>query len=205
MEKPSARFQAGKLKILLLIGVFYIFMPAAIVLRLIPFELRFVFLTAVTPILFFLRPSKETRNADLGLTRQDIIKSVIQLIPVTVMLAIPIMVISALIEPRYDNSELTIFFYIFYVMVSCPFQEFVYRGYLFHALDVLQVRKWARIIVAAVLYSFVHIIYADPYILLFTFIAGVFWNIHYDKLRNLSGVTVSHAILGTLTIVLGLI
>ncbi|MEM6837867.1 MAG: CPBP family intramembrane glutamic endopeptidase [Cyanobacteria bacterium P01_C01_bin.120] len=205
MEKLSVEFQIRHSKALFLIGIFYVLIPAAIALRFIPFELRFILLMAVTPVLFFLRPSKKTRNVDLGIELKNAIKSIIDLVPITFALAILTVAIAALNEPRYDNSELTIFFYLFYALISCPFQEFVYRGYLFHVLDVLQIGKWARIIVGAILYSFVHIIYADPYILLSTFIVGVLWNIHYDKLRNLAGVTVSHAVLGVLTIVLGLI
>lgn len=205
MNKLLIKFQAERIKVLLLIGIFFILMPATIALRLIPFEWRFVLLTAITLVLFFLRPTKQTQNTDLGIKRQNTVKSVVEIIPVTVLLAIPIMVIAVVSEPRYDNSGLTVLFYVFYVLLSCPFQEFAYRGYLFHALDILQVRKWQRIAVAAILYSFVHIIYDDPYILLSTFIAGFLWNIYYDVQRNLVGVTFSHAVLGLLTIALGLI
>jgi membrane protease YdiL (CAAX protease family) len=205
MDKSFARFQAKYVKIFFLIGIFYVLMPAALALRLIPFEWRFILLTAVTPILFFLRPSEQTRNVDLGIENRNINKSIINLMPATFLLTIPITVIAAAHESRYDNSNLTVFFYIFYILVSCPFQEFVYRGYLFHALDILHLKRWSRIIVAAILYSFVHVIYGDPYILLSTFIAGMLWNMHYDMIRNLAGVIVSHAILGVLTITLGLI
>lgn len=205
MDKLSVTIRPNQVKVLLVIGIFYVLMPAAIAAQFIPFEWRFILLTSVTPILFFLRPSQQTRNADLGIENQNTVKSIVELIPVTLLLAIPIVVIAAINEPRYDNSELTIFFYLFYVLISCPSQEFVYRGYLFHSLDILQLRKWLRIVVAATLYSFVHVIYGDPYILLTTFIAGVLWNIYYDRLRSLAGVTVSHAILGVLTIALGLI
>ncbi|MDC0833602.1 CPBP family intramembrane metalloprotease [Geitlerinema sp. CS-897] len=177
----------------------------AIVLHLIPFEFRFILLTAITPILFFLRPSAETKNIDLGLNSHNLSESIVAVMPLTLLMALPIFVIAAAIEPRYDNSELSIFFYIFYILISCPFQEFAYRGYLFTALDILSISRWSKIIVAAILYSFVHIVYRDNYILIFTFISGIIWNIHYEKYRNLVSVAVSHSILGVLTIILKLI
>lgn len=204
MNHQSIRLQSNQIRVISLILTFYVLPPTAIALQMIPFSFRFLLLTVITPLLFFVRPSEAIDNKTLGITKHNLSKSIITIIPITLVLALPIVFVAGVNKPRYDNSDLSIFFYIFYVLISCLFQEFAYRGYLFPALDILPLGKWARIILASVLFSFVHIIYKDIYILLSTLIAGLLWSIHYDKCRNLAGVTVSHAIVGVLTISLGL-
>jgi uncharacterized protein len=205
MKTKLKRFQANQVKIITLIFAFYIFPPIAITVQLIPYSLRFFLLMAITPLLWFIRPSTVMTNHNLGISRHNLTDSIIAIFPLSVILALSTIVAAVANQPRYDNSGLSVGFYLFYVLVSCPFQEFAYRGYLFPALDILPLQKWGRIILATILYSFLHIIYKDVYIIVFTLITGLIWNIHYDKYRNLASVTVSHIILGVLTIRLGLI
>ncbi|MGB7439857.1 MAG: CPBP family intramembrane glutamic endopeptidase [Coleofasciculaceae cyanobacterium] len=205
MTKQFSIVYGKRIKTILLILAFYILPPIAIVLNWIPFSFRFILLTSVAPLMFFFRPSNHTKNIDLGITKRKLRESIFAIIPITLLLALPIVILSLLNEPRVDNSGLSIYFYLFYVLISCPFQEFAYRGYLFHSLEILALGKWARIMIAAALYSFVHIVYIDSYIVVSTLLAGILWNIHYDKFRNLASVTLSHSILGTLSIILGLI
>jgi uncharacterized protein len=205
MNQSLISIRTKLIRVVLLISIFYIFPPAAIVFHLIPFNLRFFLLMAIAPTLFFVRPAVAITNRDLGITKHNLVESIVAIVPITLSLALLTVASAAVNQPRYDNSSLSMGFYLFYVLISCPFQEFVYRGYLFPALTILPLGKWARMMIAAVLYSFVHIIYADTYILCSTLISGLLWNIHYDKYRNLAGVTISHAILGVLTIGLGLI
>jgi uncharacterized protein len=205
MNQPLLRIRAKPIRVVLLIFIFYVFPPAAIVFHLIPFSFRFFLLMAIAPVLFFVRPAAAITNQDFGITRHNLGKSIVAIIPITLGLALLTVVSAAVSPPRYDNSGLSMGFYLFYGLISCPFQEFAYRGYLFPALALLPLGKWARIMIAAVLYSFVHIIYTDTYILCSTLMSGLLWNIHYDKYRNLAGVTFSHVILGVLIIGLGLI
>jgi len=189
-----------------LILLFYVLPPSAIALNLIPFQLRFPLLIAVVPILMLIKPDRETTAADLGLAKKGAVASMIKIIPITLVLLLPMLAYALSSSgPRIDNSSLPAIFYLFYILVSCPLQEFAYRGYLFRLMSLLDFGKWARILVGAALYSYVHVIYLDSFTLLSTLIAGILWNIHYDKHRNLAGVTVSHIVLGAATIFLGLI
>lgn len=191
---------------LAILAIFYVLPPSAITLNLIPFQYRFPLLIAVAPILMLIKPDKETTAADLGVAKKGSLSSLIGVIPITLILLLPLLVFAlSSSSPRIDNSSLPALFYLFYIFVSCPLQEFAYRGYLFRLMTILSLNKWSRIIVGALLYSFVHIIYLDGFTLLSTLFAGILWNIHYEKYRNLAGVTVSHIILGTATILLGLI
>lgn len=205
MTNHSARLKASRNRVILLLFFLYLLPPTAITLGIIPFGLRFALLTAITPLLFLIRPTKTTTRQQMGITTKGWVRSIVNVIPVTLIIALPMLVLVIMSEPRYDNSGLTMLFYAFYVFISCPFQEFAYRGFLFPALDILKLSKWEKIILAAILYSLVHIIYKDPFVLLFTFVAGLLWNISYEKYRNIVGVVLSHSVLGTISILLGLI
>lgn len=189
-----------------LIIIFYVLPPSAIILNIIPFQYRFPLLIAVSPLLMLIKPNRETTAADLGVAKKGTISSIRSIISTTLVLLLPLLALALYTSsPRIDNSGLPALFYVFYVLVSCPLQEFAYRGYLFRLMTLLSFGKWARILAGAFLYSFVHIIYLDSFTLMSTLFAGILWNIHYDKYRNIAGVTISHIILGATTIFLGLI
>lgn len=206
MPNISLAAREMKLKAITLILLFYILPPSAIALGLIPYEYRFPLLIGITPIMLLIRPTKHTTITDLGITSCKLRQSILSIIPLTVILTLPLLItFFVTTTPRIDNSSLPLIFYIFYALISCPFQEFAYRGYLFCLMAMLNLGKWSTIFIAAILYSYVHIIYLDIPTLLFTLLAGFLWNIHYDKFRNIASVTLSHIVLGTATILLGLI
>ena len=198
--------QPNPIKTVLLILVFYIIPPLAIVANLIPYQYRFIVLMGITPVMMLIKPDGVTSLTDLGVTTTKLRQSMLAIMPMTIAMALPMVILaSTSTAPRIDNSDLPLGFYIFYIVISCPLQEFGYRGYLFRLMHLLGLSKWSRIVVGALLYSFVHIIYQDIWTLVFTLIAGLLWNIHYEKFRNLASVTFSHMILGTATILLGFI
>ena len=98
----------------------------------------------------------------------------------------------------------TIYFYLFYIFVSCPLQEFLYRG-VFGYFDKVYNNKYLFLILSSFCYSFVHIIYKDILTCALTFLIGIVWYLLYRKDYNLVGVSISHIILGILTISLGII
>ena len=104
---------------------------------------------------------------------------------------------------KYNPNE-TILFYIFYIFISCPIQEFLYRG-VFGYFDMNSKYNYLWLILSSLCYSFVHIIYKDILTCVLTFIIGIIWYILYKKDKNLCGVTISHMVLGVATIVLGII
>lgn len=206
MAHISSSSSGKRLRAILLILVFYVLPPVAILVNIIPFQYRFPLLMALTPVMMLVKPDRETTLADLGITLRNSHKSIVTIIPLTILLILPMLVVSLTAStPRIDNSSLPVAFYAFYIFISCPFQEFAYRGYLFRLMQLLSLGKWSRILIGAALYSFVHIIYQDVWTLIFTLFAGILWNIHYDKFRNLASVTFSHIVLGTITILLGFI
>ena len=86
-----------------------------------------------------------------------------------------------------------------------PIQEFLYRGALtsiFRRMNLSGSRNW---IMSSLLYSFVHIIYRDFLTCLLTLTIGLIWYKKYEYNRSLIGVSLSHAVLGAITIFAGII
>ena len=103
------------------------------------------------------------------------------------------------------NSDETIYFYLFYIFISCPIQEFLYRGIFGYFEKNLIKNKYIILLISSILYSFVHIIYKDYLTCILTFIFGMVLYLLYRKDYNLFGVSISHIILGILTIYLGIV
>ena len=97
-------------------------------------------------------------------------------------------------------------FFLFFVFVSAPAQEFIYRSFLFAQMDSMT--HWTsltKILVSAALYSLMHVIYRDELTLFLTFAIGLVWAGLYVHTRSFAIVALSHAVLGALAIFLGVI
>jgi membrane protease YdiL (CAAX protease family) len=97
-------------------------------------------------------------------------------------------------------------FFVFYILVLTPAQEFFFRSLLFAEMGNLRYkRQWSMIILSSLSFCFLHIIYQHPLMILITLLMGLVWSIIYYKYPNFWGVTLSHALLGTAAFALGLI
>ncbi len=97
-------------------------------------------------------------------------------------------------------------FYAFYVFVSSPAQEFLYRSVTFAVLKQNKVASALGLIsLSAVNYSYLHIFYNDVLTLLVTLMMGLLWGVIYYKYPNFWGTAFSHAVLGATSIFVGLI
>ncbi len=93
----------------------------------------------------------------------------------------------------------------FYFLVSSPLQEFLFRGFLFAEMRASGIRQaWQMIVVSAVSFSFIHIIYGDLMTVALTFGIGLVWSAIYYRVPNLAGVSFSHAIIGFLALLWGI-
>ena len=97
-------------------------------------------------------------------------------------------------------------FFAYYLFISSPSQEFLFRGNLFALMERAGVKGAAsQITVSAVTYSFLHVFYHDAITLAATFIMGLVWGGIYYKYPNFTGVALSHAVLGVVSIKVGII
>ena len=193
-----------KNKLLLVsILVIYILVPTLILFNSYLYDIKFYLLTGIGLLIFLLMKLFKVKNKDLGITRDNLFKSIKRNLILIILFIIIIIIFKILHLDKYNPNE-TILFYIFYIFISCPIQEFLYRG-VFGYFDMNSKYNYLWLILSSLCYSFVHIIYKDILTCVLTFIIGIIWYILYKKDKNLSGVTISHMVLGVATIFLGII
>lgn len=189
--------------LLFIIILIYIALPVLICQSRFLFNIKFYLLTVIGILIFCLLKIFKIPNNYLGLTKNNYIKSLKRNLPVIIICIILIVIVKFLPYNRFTPNE-TIVFYIFYILISCPIQEFLYRG-VFGYFDKIKEHKWLWGITSSICYAFVHIIYKDFLTCVITFIIGIIWYLLYRKDYNLFGVVLSHIVLGILTISLGII
>ncbi len=96
-------------------------------------------------------------------------------------------------------------FYVFFVCVSAPAQEFLYRSFLFAELGEIRIPPTGMVLVSAALFGFMHIIYRDLNTVLVTLAAGLMWAVVFQMTRRVSITALSHAVLGVAAIVAGVV
>lgn len=91
-----------------------------------------------------------------------------------------------------------------YPLLSALPQEVIYRTYFFHRFDEYIPLKNGTVILSALAFSFLHIVYDNWWALGLSFIAGLLLGITYERTKSLFWVTVEHSIYGLLVFTLGL-
>lgn len=167
------------------------------------YEYKFYILTFFSILIYIIFRLSKISNDDLGFNK-NVINSVKRNIPLIILFILIIIIFRLLNLNKYKPTE-GILFYLFYVFFSCPAQEFLYRGVFLYFEKNLIKNKYIILITSSLCYSFVHIIYKDYLTCVLTFIIGIIWYILYRKDNNLAGVSLSHIVLGILTISLGII
>lgn len=103
-----------------------------------------------------------------------------------------------------DNPERTKIT-LFYLFISAPLQELIYRGFLSWFLEKNINDMFLEVLVAGVIFAWGHIMFGSSWFLSYTLVIGVVWYFMFKRTKNLYGAVISHAILGTLAGMLGLI
>ena len=93
---------------------------------------------------------------------------------------------------------------ILYPVLSAFPQEIVYRSFFFKRYGNLFKNKKVLIFVNAFLFSFAHIIYLNPIVILFTFIGGLIMAESYSKHNSLIKVSIEHGLYGDIVFTSGL-
>ncbi|QLE59836.1 CPBP family intramembrane glutamic endopeptidase [Nostoc sp. TCL26-01] len=193
-----------KNKAILIIGLLYIFPVVLLLIRYIPFTYRFILLGIVTTLVILSAIFKNVNLQQLGFSYNNLEPALRDILPTTLGFIILIILFCFLKGTRVDNSDLQWYFYLLFILLSAPFQEFLYRGYLYHLFSQAGFSQYF-LVVSSILYSFGHAIYWDLATLVFTLIIGFVWGYHYTRFRNLYSVILSHILLGVVAISTGLL
>ncbi len=186
------------------IAIGYVAIPLLIFFDVLPFKHKFIFLVAYGILTYLTLRFIGVGNAEMGLTIKNWQASLRSVLAVTLFFVIAALMAYKFVGARFEPNE-TLLFYLSYVFISSPVQEFLYRGATTYFGKTFGLSVWLIVLISALLYSLVHIIYKDWVLVVATFILGIIWHLIYLKTDNLLGVAVSHAIFGALTIFLGLI
>ena len=192
-------------KVIIIVFLTYILPVLLVFLEIIPFSWRFYVLILAAIMVVAIAYLYRFSPVELGFTNNNSEKS-LQAIALPTLIFTGLMFIYYLTHgSRLDNSAYQWLFYLFFVAISSPIQEFLYRGFLFAIFKRAKFTTWVQIILSTLLYSFVHLIYRDIPTLVFTFIIGIIWGWNYAKFGNLYSVIISHSLLGAIAILVGLI
>lgn len=182
----------------------YLMLPILICIGVIPWNMKFVALVVGAVAMYIVMRILGHTHSDIGITRQRTIYSLKTVLPITIALVIAAGLFLLLEKPRFSPTE-GIGFYIFYILISCPAQELLFRGILSRMLQELRLHQALELGLAAALFGYVHIIYGDMLTIVVMSIVGLFWYRAYQQSLNVIGVTISHVVLGVMTIALGII
>ncbi|MBF2063770.1 MAG: CPBP family intramembrane metalloprotease [Calothrix sp. C42_A2020_038] len=189
----------------LIICLGYILPVLLIYWQLVPFSWRFFLLIFAALAIIAIARLYRFSATELGFTRQNLKQSLNAIALPTLASAVMMVIYYTKQGARIDNSDYTWIFYLFFVLISSPLQEFLYRGFLFGILTRAKLRVWLQVVLSTFLYGLVHLIYRDPPTLILTSLIGLYWGCHYTKYRNLYSIIISHSLLGAIAILVGLV
>jgi len=172
----------------------------------IPFQYRFAVMFFILTVIVSYVWLRKFSWSDLGF-RQDTLKRSLMWNLGMSLLFLPLLYLlhnTGLIGKA--TIRLWPLFFVFYILILTPAQEFFFRSFLFAEMRNFRYRRhWSIMVLSSLSFCFLHIIYQNPMMMLVTFFMGFIWSIIYYKYPNFWGVTLSHAMLGTAAFALGLI
>ena len=198
MKLPSKR--------LVLTQIFLIFvLPVALLyFKILPADWRMILLLLCSICIYGIIRHERWTHVDMGLRHDNFKKAVPFYFTFTLLGVLALVIIQHKLGLQNLNTrEFFIRTWAFFVPVSF-FQEFAFRAFLIPRLQYLYNNKFTVILVNAVLFTLIHIIYPNLGVgLIVAFISGILFAWLYQKYPNLLLVSTSHAVLNLLAVLLG--
>jgi membrane protease YdiL (CAAX protease family) len=92
---------------------------------------------------------------------------------------------------------------VLYPVLSALPQELIYRTYFFHRYDSLIPFRNGPVVLSALAFSFLHIVYNNWWAVGLSLIAGLLFGITYRRTQSLFWVTIEHVLYGWMIFTLG--
>jgi membrane protease YdiL (CAAX protease family) len=193
-------------KELVLYQIFFIFiLPIALlVFGVVPIGWRMVVLCVAMLFMYGVIQKEKISDQEMGLSNKTFRKAVIPYLLFTLVGAFIFLKLSDVlaIDPNIIWWQHAHFIFLF-LPVSL-LQEIAYRGFLFPKLRQLSSKWWVVIGANTVLFTFLHIIYPTPGIMLpVAFFSGLGLSIMYRYYPNLLLISFAHAILNFIAVLHG--
>jgi uncharacterized protein len=168
----------------------------------IPLSIKGATIVLLVVIIIILSINEKLSPKELGLRTDNLKES---LLPYSIFTAIGVVVMILLSQTLHKEPITRWWTYSHLQWAFLPIsavQEFVYRAFAQTKLQKVANASVA-ILIAAALYSGMHILWKEPLILIMTFIGGIGWGYLWNKHPNLILLTLSHTILNFLVVYLG--
>ena len=175
----------------------------AIRLGLLPFELRFEVMLAISALAIALSLFAGNSAAELGLRTPHFLRHWLGCGLITLVIGMAIYAEASFFQTDRAQPD-WMKFAPFYILVSAPCQELVCRAIPKIIADRLQMSGGRYVLFSAAVFSLMHIPYGDPMLLANTFVVGLAWAGAYLTTRNIWPVVVSHAAVGSFAFWLGI-
>jgi membrane protease YdiL (CAAX protease family) len=188
------------------IGFFYALPITLLYFGLLPFRTYYWILMIMALVLVAYAIQKGISAKELGFRKDNLKKAMLfNGIYSLIATALLYVVFSLHLLPTAGREE-HLAFYFFYILLSAPIQEFIFRSLMFHELKLFYGnRKWLLIILSAVIFSLAHAFFHNWGVLVVTLISGLFWGYLFEECPNYWAVFASHAFLGVVAVYLGIV
>lgn len=195
----------GKTSSLLLFFLPYFFAVSLLALNILPYSSRNIVLISLTICMIIYARLKQYSAKQLGFTFSNFKSSMpiyfgySLLIVLSMVLSYKFNLIRKPIAPEYN------LFFIYYVFISCPCQEFLYRSVVLAEFRKIDIPNYLFVLLSAINYSYLHIFYHDWITLVATFIMGIIWGLMYVRYPNFYLIAFSHAVVGVVSMLVGIL
>ena len=172
----------------------------------IPFSQRFTLLLGMAIVVFVVELIRGRSWKELGF-RSDTLSGSLK-VNLALSATVGAILLIAWVFGAFSSSAAheSALFYVFYVLISSPTQEFLFRSVVFAEMNRAKIAgaRW-QVGLSTLIYVFPHTIYKDALTVLVVAAIGAIWGLIYWRYPNIYGVALSHAALGAVSIAAGLI
>jgi membrane protease YdiL (CAAX protease family) len=193
-------------KELVLYQIFFIFiLPIALlVFGIVPIAWRMLVLCVSMLFMYGVIQKEKITDETMGLSKYSFKKSIIPYLLFTLIGAFVFIKLSKVLDINPGIVWWQNIHFIFLFMPVSLLQEIAYRGFLFPKLKVLSQKWWVIIGANTVLFTFLHVIYPMPNLMLpIAFFSGLGLSIMYKYYPNLLLISFAHAILNFIAVLHG--
>jgi len=195
-----------KLKVISQIVFLFVLPVSLLYFEVVPFRYRYIVLGIVLICILSIIHKERWSAKELGIRKDNLLRSALPYALLT-MLGIGVVIVSAGImgkNPDITNLWNPYPLYLLSFIPACFVQEFAFRSFLLPQLKSAIKSLPTAIVVNAVLFSLIHLIYPELYALLpITFLGGIGFAIWYHRYPNLWLLTLSHVVLNFLMMLYG--
>jgi membrane protease YdiL (CAAX protease family) len=198
-DRPSKKIILAQIFLIFILPVFLIYF------KILPsFGWKMALILSSSLMVYGILKKEKWSFTDMGIRSDNFKKALPFYLVFTILGILVLFFINSLSSlTPITEKNLLIRTWIFFLPISF-FQEFAFRSFLIPRLKELYTNKYRVIFLNSILFTFIHIIYANLKVVLpLTFLSGILFAWLYYKYPNLVLISISHSILNLTAVLLG--